>query len=58
VAGAEGADPAATMVELLGRPPAKVTLFDRGGNADRLARAEWGPGVSVEDRHRYPQRVW
>ncbi len=58
VAVAKGADPAATMVELLGRSPVKVTLFDRGDNADRLARAEWGPGVAVEDRHRYPQQVW
>jgi len=58
VAVAADGDPAGALVEILGRRPDRVILFDRGRNADRVAQAEWGPDVVVEDRHRYPQRVW
>jgi GT2 family glycosyltransferase len=54
----DGADPAAGLAELLGRAPERVTIRDRGRSSDRLAGAAWGPGVVVEDRHIYPERVW
>lgn len=53
-----GADPAATLQATLGRPPASVRILDRGRNSDRLAAAAWGAGVTVEDRHTYPEKVW
>lgn len=52
-----GADPAAALAAALGRPPGSVTILDRGRNSDRLAAA-WGGGVTVEDRHSYPEKVW
>lgn len=55
---AGGADPAAKLLATVGRAPERVTILDRGRNAERLAAAAWGAGVTVEDRHAYPQRVW
>ncbi len=53
-----GADPAVTLQAALGRSPVSVTILDRGRNSDRLATAAWGEGVTVEDRHSYPEKVW
>ena len=55
---AAGADPAATLRAAIGRPPDRVTILDRGRNSDRVAAAAWGAGVTVEDRHAYPEKVW
>lgn len=54
----DGADPASRLLEVLGRPPNRVTVLDRGRSSDRLAGAAWGPGVPVDDDHAYPERVW
>jgi GT2 family glycosyltransferase len=54
----DGADPAVELATAIGGAPIEVSLFERGRNAERLAGAAWGPGVTVEDRHMYPQRVW
>jgi hypothetical protein len=53
-----GGDPAATLQATLGRSPESVTILDRGRNSDRLAAAAWGDGVTVDDRHSYPEKVW
>jgi GT2 family glycosyltransferase len=53
-----GADPAVTLQAALGRSPGSVTILDRGRNSDRLATAAWGEGITVEDRHSYPEKVW
>jgi GT2 family glycosyltransferase len=53
-----GADPAATLQATLGRSPERVTILDRGRNSDRLVAAAWGEGITVEDRHAYPEKVW
>lgn len=58
VAVEDGADPAGIMLRLLGRAPNRVSILDRGRNADRLAAAAWGPDVAVDDLHVYPERVW
>ena len=58
IAVAAGADPAVTITAAVGTAPDQVIILDRGPNSDRLAAAAWGPGVTVEDRHMYPERVW
>lgn len=55
---ADGADPATELIAAIGRVPDGITIRDRGRNSERLAAAAWGAGVTVEDRHAYPQRVW
>lgn len=54
--GAAGGDVVAVIDAMIGVPPARVTLHDRGRHADAVSTA-WGPAVPVHDRYRYPQRV-
>lgn len=51
-----GGDLPAQLMDVPGRPPARITVHDRGLFVDQLVAA-WGGSVPIEDRCRYPQRV-
>ncbi|MEO7442969.1 MAG: glycosyltransferase family 2 protein, partial [Acidimicrobiales bacterium] len=44
------------VMDLVGSPPAAITVADRGRHADQLL-ARWGDSVPVDDRYGYPQRI-
>jgi hypothetical protein len=47
----------ATVADLVGRPPSRVSVFERGVIADRLAGEAGERGMPFADQRPYPERV-